>query len=114
MRGAGPGLRVSARGVAAAAAPGVLAVDLDDGRARCGRLQACGARRWPRRRVHARAARVPPARDGRAGPHGRAGRAACPTPPRRRAFAAAALTLYRSHLGPRGARYEALARAALA
>lgn len=43
----------------------------------------------------------------------RAASAEPPPPPPREDFAAAALTLYRSRLGPRGARYEAVASASL-
>ena len=94
--------------------PGVLAVDLADGDGACAGLQRCLAqglsglgvyeRERRRFRPHVTVARV---RRG-----ARVGRGALPELPAVGPFAGAAVTLFRSHLGRGGARYEALARVA--
>ena len=94
--------------------PGVLAVDLDDPDGGCARLQravsealvALGVFAPERRpfRPHVTVARV---RRG-----ARVDRSLPPLPAGR-IFSATALTLYRSRLGPKGARYEALSRTPL-
>ena len=91
--------------------PGVLAVDLDDADGACARLQGAvsgalaglGAYTPERRpfRPHVTVARV--RRGARVDKR-------VPALTDRGTFAAPALTLYRSRLGPKGARYEALAR----
>ena len=95
--------------------PRLLALDLEDGggaaaaiqAAVSGALAAAGLFRPDRRPFwpHVTFARV--RRDARAAPLGG------PRPPAD-PFEAGAVTLYRSHLSPRGARYEALMRADLA
>jgi RNA 2',3'-cyclic 3'-phosphodiesterase len=94
--------------------PGVLAVDLDDPDRACARLQAAvsasltalGVFTPEKRpfRAHVTVARV---RKGT-----RVDRR-LPEPPDPMTFAADALTLYRSRLGPKGASYDALARTPL-
>ena len=94
--------------------PGVLAVDLADGEGACAEVQRClaqalgalGAYERERRRFrpHVTVARV---RRG-----ARVGRG-LPELPAVGPFAGAAVTLFRSHLGRGGARYEALERVAL-
>lgn len=94
--------------------PRVLAVDLDDREGACSRLQADVGASLVRLGVFA-----PEKRAFR--PHvtvGRVRRGArvdkhLPEIPDHTTFAAAALTLYRSRLGPKGASYEALARTPL-
>ncbi len=95
--------------------PGVLAVDVVDGAGACARLQAAvsaalvglGAFEADRRRFrpHVTVARV---RRG-----ARVDQRSLPGRPAAGGFAGAALTVYRSRLGAPGARYDALARAAL-
>lgn len=96
--------------------PGVLAVDLVDGDGACGRVQAAvaaalvklGAFAPERRqfRPHVTVARV--RRGARPDPAAR-----LPALPDQDPFAATALTLYRSVLGGRAARYDALRRVTL-
>ena len=94
--------------------PRLFALDLEDDGGRAGALQealsdaleAGGFHRPERRRFwpHVTLARVP--RGVRADP-------LAGEPPPGEPFRAGEVTLYRSHLSPRGARYEALARTAL-
>jgi RNA 2',3'-cyclic 3'-phosphodiesterase len=91
--------------------PGVLAVDLHDDDGACARLQgavseglaALGVYTAEKRafRPHVTVARVR---------KGARVDTEVPGIPGAGTFAAPALTLYRSHLGPKGARYDALAR----
>ena len=91
--------------------PGVLAVDLVDGEGACGRLQTAvasalvelGAYVAEKRpfRPHVTVARV--RRGARVDEQ-------LSRMPDARTFAASSLTLYRSRLSPKGARYDALAR----
>jgi 2'-5' RNA ligase len=91
-----------------------LAVDLADGSGACARLQACvsdaleglGAYTPEQRafRPHVTVARVR---------KGSRVRKQVPDPPPLGPFAGAALTLFESHLSPRGARYSPIARADL-
>lgn len=91
--------------------PRVLAVDLDDTEGACGRVQACVSDALVALRAY-----TPETRPFR--PHVTVARVkkgarvetSLPEPPVVDTFAATALTLYRSHLGPKGARYEALTR----
>lgn len=92
--------------------PRVLAVDLEDPDGACGRLQSDVA-------AALRALHAPESRPFR--PHVTVARVRkgarvdtrLPAAPDRMTFAVAALTLYRSRLGPQGARYDALARTPL-
>ncbi|HEX2087275.1 MAG TPA: RNA 2',3'-cyclic phosphodiesterase [Solirubrobacteraceae bacterium] len=109
-----PGLRLAEAAWLPPRRPGVLAVDLEDGEGACGRLQervsealvALGVHTPEKRRFrpHVTVARV---RKG-ARVH-----EDLPEVPRLPTFAAAALTLYRSRLGPKGASYDALSRSSL-
>ena len=91
--------------------PGVLAVDLEDREGACSRLQSVvsaslvglGVFRPEKRafRPHVTVARV--RKGARVDTH-------LPESPDPMTFAASALTLYRSLLGPSGARYEPLTR----
>ena len=93
--------------------PHVLTVGLDDPRGELPALQAAVSRRaGRRRRLHPRGTRVPAPRDGRAraARGSRPLRRGLPPLPELEPFHCPSLTLYRSQLGPGGARYEALAR----
>jgi RNA 2',3'-cyclic 3'-phosphodiesterase len=91
-----------------------LAIDLVDGDGACGRLQACvsdalealGAYEPEQRafRPHVTVARVR---------KGSRVRRAVPDPPALGPFGGAALTVFESHLSPKGARYSPMARADL-
>jgi 2'-5' RNA ligase len=111
-------------------APRVLTVALADGRGELGRLQGLLAGRlaaggWlrpgPRPFLpHVTVARVRGRAPREGGGRGRSSRDSEPdlasvplAPPPALAFAGASVTLYRSHLGGAGARYEGLARAEL-
>ena len=110
-----PGLALGAPAWLPPRRPGVLAVDVVDPAGACGRLQgavsaalvalgACSPERRPFR-PHVTVARV---RRG-----ARVDRGALPPGPVAEPFSGTALTVYRSLLGPSGARYEPLARARL-